>query len=100
MMARLEHVMARNVARLRTSRDWTQSDLASRMSAAGFAWQTNRVTQVETLRRPLSLIETVGLCLTFGVAVDSLLTGSDEVDLKSRSLPMEDVRRALSGDGA
>jgi transcriptional regulator with XRE-family HTH domain len=83
MGTRLEHVIARNVAELRAEKDATQHDLAEMMRVHGFGWQSNRVAQIETLRRPVSLLEVVGLSRVFGVTVSRLLAGDDEIDLPS-----------------
>lgn len=98
MGTRLEHVIARNVSELRADRGATQPDLAARMHASGFAWSTNRVTQIETLRRPVSLLEVVGLAHVFFVPVSRLLAGDDEITLPSGdTMPLAVVRDALAG---
>jgi len=81
MGTRLEHVIARNVAELRSEREWTQADLAREMRACGFTWATNRVTQLETLRRPVSLLEVIGLAMVFDRTVKDLLAGDDKIAL-------------------
>jgi transcriptional regulator with XRE-family HTH domain len=96
MGTRLEHVIARNVAELRAEKDATQHDLAERMRVAGFGWQSNRVAQIETLRRPVSLLEVVGLSRVFGVTVSRLLAGDDEIDLPSgKTISLWAVRDTL-----
>jgi transcriptional regulator with XRE-family HTH domain len=96
MGPRIEHVIARNVAELRAQQDATQHDLAERMRVAGFGWQSNRVAQIETLRRPVSLLEVVGLSRVFGVTVARLLAGDDEIELPSgKTMPLLAVRDAL-----
>jgi transcriptional regulator with XRE-family HTH domain len=83
-VARLEHVIARNVARLRGERGWTQAELARRMSVdAGMAWTPNRCAQVESLRGTVSVTEVATLCWIFEVPMVALLDGeADEaVDL-------------------
>ncbi len=98
MSSRLEHVIARNVAELRAEHNATQPDLAGRMRANGFGWSTNRVAQIETLRRPVSLLEVVGLARVFFVPVSRLLAGDDDVDLPSGATwPLAVVRDALAG---
>ena len=95
-MARLEHVIARNVAELRRERGWTQIDLAAHMRKVGLTWQTNRVAQIETLRRPVSIIEVYGLCRVLKVPMDRLLTGADEITTPSGSvLPLVDIREVF-----
>jgi hypothetical protein len=111
MGTRLEHVIARNVAELRAERSpaWlprltpgpgsTQTDLAEAMCMVGFRWQANRVAQIETLRRPVSLLEVVGLSRAFGVPVSRLLSGEDEIDLPTGiSVPLAAIRAALAGE--
>ena len=99
MGPRLEHVIARNVSELRTETDATQHDLAESMRERGFRWQTNRVAQIETLRRPVSLLEVVGLSRVFGVPVSRLLAGEDKIDLPSgAAIPLSEVRAALAGE--
>jgi len=99
MGSRLEHVIARNVTELRTEQGDTQPDLAGKMRAGGFTWQTNRVAQIETLRRPVSLLEVVGLSRVFDVPVSRLLAGEDLIDLPSgAAIPLAAVRAALAGE--
>lgn len=98
MGTRLEHVIARNVALLRNEHSATQPDLAGKMQANGFTWSTNRVAQIETLHRPVSLLEVVGLAAVFGVSVSTLLAGDDEITLPSGATwPLSVVRDALAG---
>lgn len=99
-MTRLEHVIARNVAELREEREATQADLAAKMRHNGFTWTTNRVTQLETLRRPVSLLEVVGLSHVFLVPVERLLAGDDLIDMPDGStMALSLVRDALAGRG-
>ena len=96
MGTRLEHVIARNVAERRTDRGWTQADLAREMHTWGFTWATNRVAQVETLRRPVSLLEVVGLAMVFDLPVVELLAGDDKIALPDgREFPLVFLREAL-----
>lgn len=97
-VTRLEHVIARNVAHMRAEKGRTQAELATKMRANGFAWGTNRVTQIETLHRPVSLLEVVGLSRVFSVSVTDLLAGDDDVDMPDGStMPLQRVRDALTG---
>ena len=99
MGTRLEHVIARNVTELRAERELTQQDLAASMHDRGFRWQSNRVAQIETLRRPVSLLEVVGLSRVFNVPVSRLLEGEDKIDLPSGATwPLAEVRAALAGE--
>ena len=97
MSTRLEHVMARNVAELRTEHGWTQAELAREMHDWGFTWATNRVAQLETLRRPVSLLEVIGLAMVFDLPVERLLAGDDKIALPDgREFFLAWVRKALT----
>ena len=99
MGSRLEHVIARNLAELRAERGSTQTDVAEAMRRVGFRWQVNRVAQIETLRRPVALLEVVGLSRAFGVSVSRLLSGDDEIDLPTgTTVPLAAIRAALAGE--
>lgn len=99
MGSRLEHVIARNLAELRAERSSTQTDVAEAMRRVGFRWQVNRVAQIETLRRPVALLEVVGLSRAFGVPVSRLLSGEDEIDLPTgTTVPLAAIRAALAGE--
>lgn len=99
MGSRLEHVIARNLAELRAERGSTQTDVAEAMRRVGFRWQVNRVAQIETLRRPVALLEVVGLSRAFGVPVSRLLSGEDEIDLPTgTTVPVAAIRAALAGE--
>ena len=99
MGPRIEHVIARNVTELRDERGTTQTDLAEAMRRIGFRWQANRVAQIETLRRPVALLEVVGLSRVFGVPVSRLLAGEDEIALPTgTTAPLAAIRAALAGE--
>lgn len=96
MGTRLEHVIARKVAELRTEHGWTQADLAREMRDWGFTWATNRVAQLETLRRPVSLLEVIGLAMVFDLPVEQLLAGDDKIALPDgREFPLAWLRKAV-----
>ncbi|SET48790.1 helix-turn-helix domain-containing protein [Nonomuraea wenchangensis] len=96
MAVRLEHVIARNMAELREQQGWTQADLARQMCAQGARWTPNRVTQLETLRRPVSLMEIVLLATVFGVPVVRLLFGDDLVEMPSgEEIPLDRFREGF-----
>lgn len=97
---KLEHVIARAMAELRLERGWTQTDLARWMSGAGLSWTPNRVTQLETLRRPVSLFEVVALTWVFEVPVTRLLAGEQAIEAPDgvSTVPLANIRAALAGD--
>lgn len=107
MGSRLEHVIARNITELRDENGWTQAQLAEEMRSRGFTWATNRAAQIETLRRPVSLLEFVFLSLVFQVPVERLLRPADGREGDSRemvTLPdgstcrLVFLKQVLSGD--
>jgi transcriptional regulator with XRE-family HTH domain len=99
MATRIEHVLALNVIRLREEHGWTQVEMARQMRLGGMNWSPNRVTQVETLRRSLTLLEVVVLAWVFGVAAGDLLAGDDDValELDGRTAPLAEIRAAIEG---
>lgn len=100
---KLEHVMARSIAELRHEKLITQCELAHRMRVVGLNWTPNRVTQIETLRRKVSLSETIALAWVFGVPVTRLLAGPDDEQVETPdggSLPLAAFRSAFQGEQA
>jgi transcriptional regulator with XRE-family HTH domain len=95
---KLEEVIARSVSELRHQREWTQSDLAHRMKAAGTNWTANRVAQIETLRGKVTLYDVMALTWVFEVPLDRLLAGEDFVDFPNETgfLPLANVRSFLA----
>jgi transcriptional regulator with XRE-family HTH domain len=98
--ARLEDVIARNVARLRAARGWTQADLALRMRGLGFTnWQANRAAQIETLRRPVTLAEVLMLSWLFGEPLSALFDGDGLADLgHGATADLAAIRAIITGD--
>jgi transcriptional regulator with XRE-family HTH domain len=96
----VEDVVARNLRRLRTARGWTQSDLALRMRGAGFAnWRANRVTQVETQRRAVSLAELLMLSWVLGEPLARFVDGAGDVELPGgQAVALKDVQAIVAGD--
>jgi transcriptional regulator with XRE-family HTH domain len=97
---KLEHVMARSIAELRKESRLTQQDLACRMRTVGLNWTPNRVTQIETLRRTVSLLEAVALAWVFGVPVTRLMAGPDaeQIDTPAgETVALSVIRNAFSG---
>jgi transcriptional regulator with XRE-family HTH domain len=97
---KIEHLIARNVIDLRNDRGWTQSELASRMRGAGFSnWQQNRVTQIETMRRPVALLEVIVLSWVFGVPLARLFQGDGDVEFPDgESVPLGRLQALVMGD--
>lgn len=99
---KLDHLIARNMAELRNDRGWTQPDLAWRMKTMGMPWTPNRITQIETLRRSVSLLEVSALAWVFEVPVTRLLAGDDDIEMPDEKtvVPLAQIRAALSGDAS
>ncbi len=97
---KLEHLIARNVAELRREQGWTQPDLAWRMKAMGVPWTPNRITQIETLRRSISLLEVAALAWVYEVPIDRLLAGDENIEMPDETtiIPLAQIRSALTGD--
>lgn len=99
MHVKLEHVIARNLAELRTEVRMTQSEVAQRMRSAGLGnWQQNRVTQIETLRRPVTFLEVLVLALVFEVPLARFFCGEDDVELPDgHAVPLQVLRQIAEG---
>lgn len=68
----------------------------------GLGWAPNRVSQLESLRRPVSLFEVAALGWVFEVPVTRLLPGDQDIEAPDRQtvIPLEHIRAALTGDTA
>ncbi|WP_433465797.1 helix-turn-helix domain-containing protein [Spirillospora sp. CA-128828] len=97
---KIEHLIGRNLAELRRERGWKQSDLAWRMQTMGFKWTPNHVTQIETHRRAVSLLEVTALSWVFEVPILRFLSGTEDIEMPDEKtvVPLTHVRAALSGD--
>ncbi len=97
----LDEAVARRLRELLQERGLRHEDLARGMTDLGFRWTGNRVTQVVTGRRPMSLLEVAGVCCVLHTAVEDLLLGATGVvDLPGGSVDVDDVRQALGGGHA
>lgn len=98
---KLEHVLARAITELRKEAGLTQQELARRMCIMGLNWTPNRVTQIETLRRSVSLLEAVSLAWVFGVPVTRLIAGADDEQVQTPrgdAVALSDIRNAFAGE--
>lgn len=68
-----EELAGRELLRLRKERDWSQEEVARRMSAHGFTWHQTTVGRTESAARPLRVNEAVALAVIFEVPVSQLL---------------------------
>ncbi len=84
----LDLAVARRLRELIEQRQMRHADLAARMSALGLRWTANRVTQVTTGRRSISLLEFAGLCGVFEVEAAEMVVPPWEAPGDSVSLPV------------
>jgi hypothetical protein len=101
----LDAVIASRLRAKLDSNGTRREDFARDMSALGFRWTGNRVTQVVTGRRPMSMLELAAACSVLGVSLKQLLlpvghSSSSEVVLsEDATVPLRDVVDALA-DGS
>lgn len=96
-MDELDRVIAGNLRQLIAERGWRHVELASRLNANGFAWTANRVAQVTTDRRRLTLLELAALCATFAVPLSRFLDGDRDVPIPAgQPVPLAMVRESLT----
>ncbi len=94
----LDEAMAGRLRELLQERGMRQEDLARGMTELGFRWTGNRVTQVVTARRPMSLLEVAGVCCVLQTGIEHLLLGATGViELPGAPVDVDDVRQALGG---
>lgn len=97
----LDGVVAQRLRALLDDKGMRQQDLAAGLRTLGFNWTPNRVAQVVTGRRPLSLLEAAGICETLGIPLADLLGSAGEVKLPSHSssFPVADIAEAIRSGG-
>ena len=67
------------IRRLREKRNWSQSDLSSKLQLAGWDIERTVLTKIELRRRCLTDYECLLLAKTLGVSLDSLVPKSPEL---------------------
>jgi transcriptional regulator with XRE-family HTH domain len=79
----LEHERAfgRNVARLREERDWSQAELARRLTALGFEMHQTTVAKLEAGKRPVRLAEMYALAQVFELPPSVMFSPPNETAL-------------------
>lgn len=97
----LDGVIAQRLRALLDDRGMRQQDLAAGLGALGFNWTPNRVAQVVTGRRPLSLLEAAGICATLGISLADLLGSAGAVKLPNdiSPFPVADIAEAVRSGG-
>ena len=78
----VEETIGRNLAQMRKSGAWSQSDIANHMRELGFKWSQATVWSVETGERPLRLTEAVCLAELFGVEASELTLDPAGMELR------------------
>lgn len=71
---------SKRVRELRKSQGWTQSDLAKRMTAAGYPMHLTTIAKLEAATRPTPVEEAYALAAIFELPVTELLTSADDSD--------------------
>lgn len=73
----VDRVFGRRVRELRTAREWTQAELAERMTAAGVQMQQTTVAKIEGGRRRTTVLEVATLADLFEVNPSTFLDGHE-----------------------
>ncbi|MGY1680711.1 helix-turn-helix domain-containing protein [Geodermatophilus sp. SYSU D01176] len=97
-MDELDRLIAKRLGAFLENSGMRRQDLANAMNVMGFRWTANRVTQVVTGRRPLSLLELAGIC-AHGVPLSELLGEDGEIQLPDGTVRVAELWPALSGEG-
>lgn len=96
-MDALDALLAGRLRELLAEQGMRHQDLADGMRGLGFPWTANRVTQVVTGRRALSLLEIAGLCELLRRPLADLLEHNGDVALPTGSVRTLDLANALAG---
>jgi transcriptional regulator with XRE-family HTH domain len=101
-MDSLDRIIATRLKDLLEREGLRREDVARRMTALGFKWTGNRVTQVALGNRSMSVLELAGLCAALRLPVAVLIGDEGEVELRTggSTVVAEDVWRALMGISA
>jgi transcriptional regulator with XRE-family HTH domain len=73
-----EAMFSDRVFAFRKAMDWSQEELARRMSEFGFSWRQTTVAKVENAQRPLRLNEAAALAAVFDVDLSEMLRSLDD----------------------
>jgi hypothetical protein len=95
----LDRVIAQNFRGHLEQQGLRREEFASGMTRLGFPWSGNRVTQVTTGRRPLTLLELAGVCSLLRVHLAELIGTEGSVDLPhGPTVPASALWPALLGE--
>ena len=94
-------IIGENVKVLRNEAGWSQERLAGAMESAGYPWKRITCAEVEASTRRVSMEETVGLAVLFGVPVIELLLPNEPnvVDLPGGDLSRREALELILGRG-
>jgi hypothetical protein len=95
----LDEAVAKGLRALLDEADMRHEDLARAMTNLGFRWNANRVTQIVTGRRPMSLLELAGVYAVLRRPVGDLVGDKGEVELPGGWIEVALVQRALTRGG-
>jgi transcriptional regulator with XRE-family HTH domain len=97
--ARLEDVVAGNVARLRQAESLTQEQLARLLRLHGLPWDRSTVAGVETQGRQVRLTEAVALCAALSVSMtDLVVPAAGDVTIDEGTWSAGYLRAVIEGD--
>lgn len=71
---RAESLFAERARALRQAREWSQEDVAQRMTKLGFSWRQSTVAKTEAADRPIRVNEAAALATIFAVNLGELVT--------------------------
>lgn len=73
-----ERIFGDRIRELRTTRGWTQEELANRMTDAGYSMHQTTAAKMESGARPTSVGEAAALASIFGVTIAEVFQGGED----------------------
>lgn len=99
----LQHVIARNVRRIRQQKKLLQEDIATAARAAGLKWSSVTVTQIESKNRVVYVEEFILLPLILGCSLKDLVAADSDGEVVHLSfdskVPASFLAELVSDDG-
>jgi len=89
---------AANVKRYRQIRELDQDDVATAMQDLGHAWRQVTVSEVERLKRNVTVPEMVALVMVLGASIEQLLDPRGPGSKKGPDLALSDRTMRVTGD--
>ncbi|MDN6706756.1 helix-turn-helix domain-containing protein [Corynebacterium glyciniphilum] len=97
-MDTLDRVIGRRLYELRKERDWKQSDVQDMARRFGIEWARSTVSEIESGKKRSDRLEVLAvLCSMFGVTLEQLLDGDQEIEM-SRTWSLKELREGLRGE--